>query len=119
MTEALADQKAHSRRGVDLLVEMLARDGTLPAARLGQPHISITSGEDRGEGFYPKARVLARDLKHMSSIVIARTLKREWGCKDWHSGNVAGILFPPLKEMRETFDKKHGTQDWPDKEEWE
>src|SRR5262245_6309673 len=42
-TVALAEQKAFSRRGLDLLVETLARDGVLPSAHLTRPNIAITS----------------------------------------------------------------------------
>jgi hypothetical protein len=118
LTEALADQKAHSRKGIDLLVEMLATEGKLPAARMGFPHITITSGEHSGGGFYPAARKCAPDLKRVSSIVIKRTLRKEWGCSEWRSSTQAGIAFPPLVELRARFDRKHGVQEWPDLGEW-
>ena len=76
VTEALQDQRARSRRGVDLLVEMLAAEGRLPSVHSSaHPNVAITSGEDKGEGFWPKARVLVPGLKHESSRVIQRTLK--------------------------------------------
>lgn len=112
-TEALADQKAHSRRGLDRLIETIAHDGVLPSAHPVYSYVAITSGEDEGEGFYCKARSLVSDLKYDSSIIIARTLKDEWECAAWHSGNLRGIHFPSLSYLRELFDKKHGKQEWP------
>ena len=110
-TDALADQKAHSRRGVDSLIEIVAHAGILPAAHSHHPNVAVTSGEENGDGFYPKARSLAPDLKYASSVVIAAALKG-WGCKAWKSGNLRGIEFPPLKELRDDFDRKHGRQAW-------
>jgi hypothetical protein len=112
-TDALADQKAHSRRGVDRLIEMVAHSGILPAAHPAYPNTALTSGEENGMGFYPKARALVPDLKHASSIVIANALKKDWKCKPWKSGYDRGIEFPSLVDMRQAFDKKHGTQEWP------
>jgi hypothetical protein len=112
-TDALADQKTYSRRGVDRLIETIAHDETLPACHPSYPNVAVTTGESRGEGLYPRARLLAPDLKHVSSIVISKTLKREWGCKPWKSGGERGITFPPLAVLRAAFDQKHGRQDWP------
>ena len=55
-TAALADQKTRSRRGVDRLVEMIAYSGTVPAADITHPNVAVTTGEDKGEGFYCGAR---------------------------------------------------------------
>ena len=113
LTDALAEQKAHSRRGVDSLVEIIAHRGTLPAVHAQHSHVAVTSGEEDGNGFYPKARLLASDLKNVSSVRIQATLKKDWGCKPWKSGYDRGIEFPPLKDLRDAFDKKHGKQTWP------
>jgi hypothetical protein len=111
-TDALADQKAHSRRGVDRVIEIVAHSGILPSAHSQYPNIAVTSDEENGNGFYPKARSLAPDLKYDSAIVIARVLSKDWGCTTWHSGILRGIKFPPLNELRNAFDKKHGKQAW-------
>ena len=95
-TEALADQKAHSRRGVDRLVEIVAQSGIPPAAHATHPNVAITSGEENGNGFYPKAKSLVPDLKYDSSIVISTALKKDWGCEPWKSGYERGVKFPPL-----------------------
>ena len=113
LTSALASQKAYSRRGIDRLVEILAHDGILPCADASDPGITITTGEDKGEGFYSAARKLAPDLKHLSSQIIAVSLRKEWGCTRWKSGYQRGIQFPPLPELRDRFDKRHGKQEWP------
>jgi hypothetical protein len=113
-TVALADQKTRSRRGVDRLVEIVAHSGILPSMDSTYSNVAITTGEDRGEGFYSGARAMVPELKHESSIVIAKTLTSdEWGCESWKSGNRRGIKFPSLSELRDRFDRKHGSQDWP------
>src|SRR5262245_15866195 len=80
-TVALAEQKAFSRRGLDLLVETLARDGVLPSAHLTRPNIAITSGEAGGRGFYADARRVVPGLKHIASTVIHKELLDHRGCK--------------------------------------
>jgi hypothetical protein len=121
-TLALADQKTRSRRGVDRLVEIVAHSGILPSADSTYANVAITTGEDRGEGFYHGVRAMVPELKHESSIVIAKALagKEGWGCEAWHSGYRRGIKFPPLSELRNRFDRKHGPQDWPhDFKDWD
>jgi hypothetical protein len=112
-TAALADQKTRSRRGVDRLVEMVAHGGTLPSADQIYANVAITTGEDEGKGFYCGARSMVPELRHDSSIVVAKALKDDWACKTWKSGYRRGIEFPPLMELRALFDRKHGPQDWP------
>jgi Mesyanzhinovviridae DNA primase len=118
-TAALAEQKAHSRRGIDRLIECVAHCGLLPAAHMVHRNVAITSGEEEGAGFYHQARGLAPELKFDSQIVIHNALKKNWGCESWKSGNQRGIKFPPLVELRARFDQKHGQQEWPDIAEWE
>ena len=112
-TGALAQQKAHTRRGIDRLVEQIAHQGMLPSVHAIYPNIAVTTGEEERKGFYHQARELVPDLKHDGSIVIINKLKEEWGCEPWKSGNQRGIKFPPLAELRAFFDKKHGPQSWP------
>jgi hypothetical protein len=116
MTEALAEQKAHSRKGIDALVELLAAEGSLPVAKGDAHHVAITSGEAKGLGFYAAARKLVPDLKRMTSRVIAQTLVKEWGCSHWRSHGANGIAFPALADLRARFDAKHGHQEWSDSE---
>jgi hypothetical protein len=113
-TEALAEQKTHSRRGVDRLVEILCHNGYLPWARDLYPDVAVTSGEENGEGFYCAARNLVPDFKHISSIVISRNLKSQWECASWKASHQRGIHFPPLARLRALFDERHGAQEWPD-----
>jgi hypothetical protein len=117
-TDALAQQKAHSRRGIDALIEHIAYEGILPAADMSKHDVAITTGETEGKGFYAAIRSIVQDLKFTSSIVIATTLNKEWGCEPWKSGNRRGIQFPPLVGLRELFERKHGEQDWPAIEAW-
>jgi hypothetical protein len=119
-TEALAEQKQHSRRGIDRFIEILAHDGLLPSVSLTHPNVAVTTGEEKGEGFYCAARARVPDLKYTSSQIVAETLKKDWGCKGWKSGYQRGIEFPLLAELRALFDQRHGAQLWPtDITEWE
>ena len=112
-TDALADQKALSRTGIDRLVEILAHEGILPSAHSMQPHIAVTSGEVKGEGFYAAAKKLVPDLRRYGTSIQIATALSQWGCKSWHSGNQRGIEFPTLAEVRAQFEAKHGVQPWP------
>ena len=94
-------------------METVAHRGILPAAHANHPNVAITSGEENGNGFYPKAKSLAPDLKYVSSIVIGAALKKDWECEAWKSGWERGIKFPPLAKLRNIFDRKHGKQAWP------
>jgi hypothetical protein len=117
-TDALAEQKQHSRRGIDQLVELVAHDGVLPGGHNFYPNVAVTTGEEKGEGFYFHARVLVPELKRLGSIVISNKLKGEWGCSPWKSGYQRGLRFPPLAELREKFDQRHGLQGWPPVADW-
>jgi hypothetical protein len=112
-TAALAQQKQFSRRGVDQLIEIIATNGVLPNAHEKNPHIALTTGEDRGQGFWTAARRLVPELKYRSTPVIASELKK-WGCVAWKDRLRRGVTFPPLPELRRTFDARHGSQPWPD-----
>ena len=101
-TDALAEQKQQSRRGIDQLIEHLCHGGTLPGAQI-YPDIAITTGEEKNEGFYFHAKVIAPELKYKGSVVIARQLK-DWGCEPWKSGYQRGLRFPPLAELRQRFE---------------
>jgi hypothetical protein len=117
-TAALLDQKARSRRDLDLLVEIIAQDGRLPAGHRTFPKVAVTSGEAEGKGFHVQARAHVPSLRHISAPVIVRQLKHEWGCKTWESHGQCGIEFPDLAELRARFDKKHGPQAWPGRTDW-
>jgi hypothetical protein len=112
-TQALAEQKALSRRDVDRLVETIAHEGRLPAVHPVFANVAVTTGESKGEGFYAAARVLVPDLKHISSTAIARRLHERWECTSWHIGDQRGIRFPLLQVLRGLFDRRHGPQSWP------
>src|SRR5262249_33933063 len=111
-TTTLADQKPHSRRGIDALVEHFAHAGELPEPRPGYPHMCITSVRDGRKSFHQHARTIAPDLKHITDVNITRHLKTDWGCKAWRANGINGIVFPPLLELRKKFDDRHGAQQW-------
>jgi hypothetical protein len=110
-TKALARQKALTRRGVDRLIEMIATEGVIPCVGT-YCNVALTSGEGEGKGFYAHAKSVVPDLKFMSSITIATTLVDKWKCTRWKSGNIRGVAFPTLAELRAEFDRVHGPQEW-------
>ena len=111
-TDALADQKAITRNGVDALVEVLANEGRLPCVHKELPHVAVTTGEQRNEGFWQWAKDNIPGLKHLSSRALVGRLCKEWNCTRWHAGSQRGIAFPPLADLRAAFDAKHGKQEW-------
>ena len=117
-TEALASQKALSRRGIDRLIETVAQNGELPCAHEIYHNVSITDGENKGNGFYAEIKTACPDLKNVSSITIINALKKEWGCMRWKSNCRHGIRFPQLSELRTMFDAKHGKQNWDEVRNW-
>jgi len=116
--DALAAQKAFSRKGVDRLVEIIAMRGTLPNAHSAdRADTAVTSGEEDNKGFYVSAKRLVPDLKrYTDSIQISKGLTKQWECQRWHSGSQRGIVFPTLARLRELFEDKHGVQDWPEEQ---
>jgi Family of unknown function (DUF5906) len=112
-TAALADQKQRTRRGIDALIEHIAAEGQLIEAHDLRPDVAVTSERsDNRKGFFKAAQAIAPDLKHQSWIVVSRTLKEDWGCEHWRAGGLNGLKFPPLHELRERFDRRHGAQTW-------
>jgi hypothetical protein len=107
-TAMLAEQKALSRRGMDALVEWILNEGSIPCADSQDPSIGITTDPAANETLFDWARRSIPDLKHKSPTAMTRTLKQEWGCESWHSGNRRGVRFPPRAELRERFTAKHG-----------
>lgn len=117
-TTGLQHQKAQSRRGVDALIEVLAHEGQLPCILGTMSNVATTTGEDKREGFWHYAKATVPDLRHKHSRVIMAEL-REWDCTPHHSGSLRGVCFPPLPELRQKFDQKHGPQNWPKQGDWE
>jgi hypothetical protein len=113
-TAALADQKQRTRRGVDALIEHMVTDGQLLEAHDLYPDIAVVTERKDRKGFFAAAKVVAPDLKHLTWIVVQRTLKEEWGCTPWKDMHLRGLRFPPLPELRAKFVAKHGSQTWED-----
>lgn len=118
-TSGLRRQQAHSRKGVDALIEAVAHDGQLPCAKMAMPNVAVTDGEANREGFWHYAKTTVPDLRHRTSHSLMPTLRDEWGCERYKSGNVHGVRFPALHELRSLFDCKHGKQEWDDAEDWQ
>ena len=87
-------------------------------AKFDMPDVAITDGEANREGFWHHAKTTVPDLRHRTSHSLMPAL-REWGCERYKSGNVRGVRFPTLADIRQRFDTKHGRQEWDDTAEWD
>jgi hypothetical protein len=111
-TAALAQQKMHTRRGVDALVEQLASDGLLFESHESDPAVAITTPSDGRKGFYQIAKSQFPELKHLTNRIINDKLQNEWGCTAWRDKRRRGIRFLPLPSLRAIFNVKHGERPW-------
>ena len=127
-TAALAEQAAYSRKGLDLLVEKACSEGIVPCAHPQWPDLSTCVGYDEGAGFdYFIDHHVDNELKRLGALTAKRRLAREWGCltgratrKQVEGISAHGVAWPPLLELRERFEIKHGKQQWlyPEVAEW-
>ena len=121
-TAALAEQAAYSRNGIELLVEKACSEGCVPCAHPEHPELSYNTepGPYARIGFDDFiGRHSNRELARMGPLTVKRRLVKEWGCmtgkpirKQINGVRVHGIVWPPLPELREKFEKKFGPQEW-------
>jgi hypothetical protein len=110
-TAALREQAAHSRSGIDALIETIAHNAWLPCQHSRYAYVASTKGDRAGEGFWGWVRSNFTDLARHSPHAFARDL-RPWGCTIWNSGG-PHVRFPEdIGELRRLFDERHGPQDW-------
>jgi hypothetical protein len=127
-TAGLAEQVEYSRKGLDGLVEKICSEGRVPCAHLQWPGFSVSNGFEVKQGFdYFIDNHHDRELRDLGALKVKRQLRREWLCKSGddakrRDGNdmIYGVKWPPLTELREQFEKRHGPQDWlhPEVTEW-
>jgi hypothetical protein len=111
-TKALAEQQSYTRDGIDKLVEHLCHLGRLPFQKPGDCYSVDTSGQRRGEGFWPWADENFPDLKRLDVRKKGGELRSKWGCRPWDSGPRGGYTFPALATLRAKFEKLYGGQEW-------
>jgi len=126
-TAALAEQAAYSRTGVDLLVEIACNEGRVPCQAF--PGFSASGDYEQRDGFeYFIDNHRDRELARLKSLAVKRRLAKEWGCitgkptrKQIQGTSIRGVLWPALTDLRASFVKKHGPQEWlrADLDEWE
>lgn len=117
-TEAMTEQKIRSVEGVDKAMLIFANEGCLPCQVPGRPDVVATSGEQGGTGFWSSIQGKVKGLRHETSRSMMPKLKKRYGCEGFKSGNVRGVKFPPLGDLRRQLDKAFGAQDWDLEEEW-
>ena len=127
-TAGLAEQVEYSRRGVDGLVEKICSEGRVPCAHNQWSGFSISNSYEQRQGFdYFIDTHHDRELRDLQALKVKRQLRRDWLCRSGDDAKrrdgdvmVYGVKWPPLKELRELFEKLHGPQDWlhPEVTEW-
>jgi hypothetical protein len=121
-TSMLADQQAHTRKGIDALIEWILTEGALPCAHPTRPHIAITTHDPtlRQDSLYDVATRRFPSLKYQTPASVVRSLKDDWGCTSWRGSKQRGLMFLPPPELRQKFLAKHGGVNLPDDiKEWE
>jgi Mesyanzhinovviridae DNA primase len=119
-TAGLAEQVEYSRKGLDGLIEKICSEGRVPCAHHKWPGFSITNGYEEREGFdYFIENQSDRELRDLGALRVKGQLRRKWGCRSGDEAKrrdggtvVYGVKWPPLKELRELFEQRHGPQDW-------
>jgi hypothetical protein len=121
-TAALAEQAGYSRKGVEGLVEKVCSEGLVPCAHLTWPGFSVSNGYEDRQGFdYFIDHHADRELHQLGAMKVKIQLRKEWRCitgrnaRRWDAdegGEVNGVLWPPLQELRALFVERHGPQDW-------
>jgi hypothetical protein len=127
-TAGLAEQVEYSRKGLDGLVEKVCSEGQVPCAHHQWPGFSVSNGSEVKQGFdYFVDNHHDRELRELGALKVKRQLRKHWRC--WSGDDakrrdgsviVYGVKWPPLKELRELFEKSHGPQEWlhPEVTEW-
>jgi hypothetical protein len=133
-TAMLAKQAAFTRKGVDLLIETACSEGYIPRQHESKPDVSICSDYDGERGFkvqgfdYFINHHPDGELARLGALKVKRQLAKDW---DFITGTAArtyaggiqrsSIIWPPLKDLRAKFERKHGKQEWlnPDAAEWQ
>jgi hypothetical protein len=127
-TAMLLEQAEYSRRGVDLLVEIACNTAHVPCPHSEIPDVSVCSGYDQRAGFdYFVDHHSDRELSRMGSLSIKRRLAKDWGCITGQAARtqrggarINCVRWPPLKELREKFTARYGSQIWlVDAEKWQ
>jgi hypothetical protein len=132
-TEALADQKLHSARGMDSFIMTICETGILPSAHGVHHDIMLTGEHDvmmrvrkeadgefhyvdtmtRDPGAWARLKREYRDARYSTPAVLKAELVR-WGFTEWRSKNARGLRAPPIAELRAKYEAKHGPHSWPE-----
>jgi hypothetical protein len=130
-TAALREQQAYSRKGVEGLVEKALSEGVVPCAHYKWRGFSVSKFFDKFIDENPD-----RHLRDLGSLKVKHRLRKEFKCVSGDAAKrrgkakaadenlqaiVAGVLWPPLDDMRADFERDNGPQDWlnPDATAWE
>ncbi len=114
VTDALREQRAMTRKGLDAVVEQIAHSGVLPCGHHRYPERAITTGVRLRETFWTWCKDSVPDLKHWTAEAMFSVMKSAWDCERKTSNGAGYISFPPLAKLRKAFDARHGKQDWSD-----
>jgi hypothetical protein len=119
-TAALEEQKAYSRKGVDLLVEKVCNEARVPCQYYSD-YPEFSRGNDYWDHGFDAyiSRNADRELSRMGALAVKRKLRDEWECttgkpsrKIVDGKRESGVWWPPLTKLRALFVAKFGEQAW-------
>lgn len=120
-TDALREQQALTRRGMDAFIESVCISGILPCQFYQAPDVTLTVAGAGVEIIWEWLKEHYPEMRFTSPEALGRELAG-WGAVHWrrHREGIRGRRFPPLAALREQFEAKHGPQEWPEGvTEWE
>lgn len=117
-TAALQQQKELSLSPLDQFLLGALEEGLIPGAPVTSRDGTVFSNDRlRQPGLYTCMRRSSPRLRDVSDQRLARALK-EWGCERYTDGSARGWTFPPLPEMRATWDQRFGNRQWSEVSAW-
>lgn len=116
-TAGLADQKLRSLPPTEEWVLLLLEEGVLPLTPDERPNVSYSNEIGSLPGLYTEARTRVPALRIASDKRLGMALAA-WGVQRWSDGGRRGWEFPPLRDLRATWEERYGPRDWEPPGEW-
>ena len=105
-TAALRHQQELSLSPWDEWMLGLLEEGELPGTVAGR----LRTASPTALLYDAKEKVLR--LRDQGKMKLADYLGKQWQCTKYHDGPVRGYNFPPLANLRSTWDKRFGHREW-------
>ncbi len=91
--------------------------GARPARRRGAARTVLSGDLPRDPGLFSCMRQSSPRLREISDQRLTAQLK-EWGCVSYSVGGPRGWTFPPLADMRATWEERYWPGEWSAQDEW-